>query len=225
MALDQLPQFMASIRRLESGSFDGNYQAVGPTVRTGQYAGDNAYGAYQIMQRNWDSWAAEAGYAGADIRDPAAQDAVARYKFEQLYNKYGSWDLVAIAWFAGESRAQKAARRGVDSLSGVADVTGTDVPQYVSTIRQYMSQQGVQPSDSTTAAARRVYEGEGAQPTAGGMTPETTEVPKPEKQPKTTAQKLAMQSVKMLSKLARQNPGQGPEISDTLNQTFGLEAR
>lgn len=130
MPANQLDTFMAAIRRLESGSYEGNYGAIGPhTGRLGR-----ARGAYQIMEANWAGWAREAGLAGADWRNPQAQDAVARFKFLQYYQKYQDWGLVAIAWFAGPGRANEAQRRGVSSVSGVSDVTGTSVGKYVNLI-------------------------------------------------------------------------------------------
>ena len=88
MGLEQLDAFMAAIRRMESGSFQGNYRVVNSI---------GARGAYQILTGNWASWAAQAGLPGADWRDPRAQDAVARYKMVEYYRKYGSWELVAMA--------------------------------------------------------------------------------------------------------------------------------
>jgi hypothetical protein len=140
MSYDQIDLFMAAIRRLESGSFAGNYAARGPTITgAGMYQGDHAFGAYQIMTRNWAGWAAQAGLAGADIRSRAAQDRVARFKFTQYWNELQDWGLVAIAWFAGLGRAREAQKTGVATLSGVADQNGTSVPSYVSLIQRYMA--------------------------------------------------------------------------------------
>ncbi|MFN2344786.1 MAG: lytic transglycosylase domain-containing protein, partial [Dermatophilaceae bacterium] len=133
-----LGTFMSAIRRLESGSFGGDYSARGPVVSEGSYAGERAMGAYQIMPGNWAPWAREAGIAGADWRDPAAQDRVAAHKFQEYYGQFGSWEAAAVAWFAGPSRARRFAE-GQD-LSGISDDVGTDVPSYVKQIQQYMGQ-------------------------------------------------------------------------------------
>ncbi|NIS14592.1 MAG: hypothetical protein GWN97_22475, partial [Thermoplasmata archaeon] len=131
MALNLLPLFMAAIRRRESGSYLGNYSAR--NGRTG------AYGAYQIMPGNWAPWAAQAGIPGADRRSKAAQDYVAEYKMRQYYARYGDWGLVAIAWYAGPSRADRAAREGINSVSGIMDRhTGGTVGAYVAGIMEYM---------------------------------------------------------------------------------------
>ena len=124
MSADQIGQFMAAIRALESSD---NYGAVGPTHP--QYG--RALGAYQIMEANWASWAKSAGIPGADWRDPAAQDKVARHQMLRYFNTYGSWDLVAIAWFAGPGNAAKAKRYGLDAVGGLQDVLGTSVKKYV----------------------------------------------------------------------------------------------
>lgn len=128
-----LRTFMAAIRRLESGSYAGKYDALGVVTSSG----DRARGAYQIMATNWDWWAQEAGIPGADWRDPQAQDWVAEFKFTQYFNRYKSWDLVAIAWFGGPGAANKA-EQDFGSVSGRQDALGTSIGQYVGLIEKYM---------------------------------------------------------------------------------------
>jgi len=130
-ALSALDTFLAAIRRLESGSYDGKYDAVNRI--------SGALGAYQIMPGNWSWWTQKWGVPGADWRDKRAQDFVARKQFEEYYAKYRNWDLVAIAWFAGPGAADRARREGVGALGSVKDAMGTTVPGYVSTIRQHMA--------------------------------------------------------------------------------------
>ena len=134
MAYDQIDTFMASIRLLESGSYDGNYGA------TGAYTGPlgRGLGAYQIMEGNWNSWSAEAGMPGANWRDPAAQDAVARFKMGQYYNQFGTWDLAAVAWFAGPGAAVQASNEGLASVGDWDDVLGTTVSDYVQRVTDSM---------------------------------------------------------------------------------------
>ena len=64
-----------------------------------------AYGAYQFLPQFWEYHSTTADYPGADIEDPAAQDAVARYWFNRNYNDLGSWELAAIAHFGGRTIA------------------------------------------------------------------------------------------------------------------------
>lgn len=127
MPLNQLDDFMNAISSLESGH---DYSAVGPD--TGKYG--RALGRYQIMSEIWPAWAAEAGIPGADWRDPGNQERVARHKMTQYYNRYGRWDLVAVAWFAGAGTANKAERNGIASVGGLDDVLGTTVSKYVKRI-------------------------------------------------------------------------------------------
>lgn len=132
MALDQLGSFMDALGQFESG---GNYQAQGVQTKYGR-----ALGKYQIMSDFWPGWAAAAGIPGADWRDPAAQDHVARTRMTQYYNTYGRWDLVAVAWFAGPGRANQAAKSGIASVAGIADVLGTSVATYVQKVMGNMGQ-------------------------------------------------------------------------------------
>lgn len=92
---DGLDKFMAALSGQESG---GNYQAR--NARTG------AYGRFQIMPGNWNAWAREAGLAAGAQQTPANQERVARFKLGQYYEKFGSWDAVAVAWYAGPGAAQ-----------------------------------------------------------------------------------------------------------------------
>lgn len=119
-----LQKFMHAIGTLESGN---DYYAIGP--QTGKYG--KARGRYQIMEKIWPGWAKEAGIPGANWRDPKAQDKVAAHKMSQYYDRYKRWDLVAIAWFAGPGRANKAEQEGIGSVADIADVTGTDIAKYV----------------------------------------------------------------------------------------------
>ena len=98
----QIDSFMAAIRMQESGTYEGNYIAQGM-----MQDGDRAIGAYGIMSQNWQAYAASAGIAGANWRDPAAQDIVARAKMQADFKRYGSWSLVAVAWYAGNVAADR----------------------------------------------------------------------------------------------------------------------
>lgn len=148
-----IDKFMQAIGTLESGN---RYDAVGPN--TGSTYG-RARGKYQIMETIWPGWAREAGVPNADWRDPQAQEHVARYKMSQYFKRYGRWDLVAVAWFAGPGRANQAQKQGIQSVGGLSDVIGTSVAQYVDKTMDLMgnapSPTPVQAEDSFTASARR----------------------------------------------------------------------
>lgn len=126
-----LEAFMQSLGQLESGN---NYNAKGPKHHT--YG--TATGRFQIMSKIYGGWAREAGVDPNDW-SPAAQDRVARYKMTQYYNRYGSWDLVAVAWFAGPARADKAKKSGINSVGGIKDSLGTSVSKYVDKVRKGMA--------------------------------------------------------------------------------------
>jgi len=120
--------FMAATRRLESGSFEGNYGARGRTIPSGNYA----RGAYQIMSHIWGGWAAAAGIPGADPYSKEAQDRVARYQMTRYYNQWNNWKLVAVAWYSGGSRAESIHRRfGSDATDAeIRSVVGSSILDY-----------------------------------------------------------------------------------------------
>ena len=136
MGVDQIGQFMAAIRQLESSN---NYGAIGPTHAT--YG--RALGAYQIMEANWAPWSRAAGIPDADWEDPAAQDFVARFQMLRYYAMFGDWDLVAVAWFAGAGTATKAQRDGIDTVASLSDVLGTSVSRYISLMHSNWSDEPI----------------------------------------------------------------------------------
>jgi hypothetical protein len=105
-----LDAFAAAIRRSESGSYEGNYGLV--------KAANGGLGAYQISRANWEKWSREAGLRGAVWSAKNAQDAVARYKMAQMFNQFGDWRLVAVAWFYG---GEVANRVSIEGLGGSLD--------------------------------------------------------------------------------------------------------
>lgn len=112
-----------AIGQFESG---GRYSAVGPD--TGK--GNKALGKYQVMASNVPSWTKEAlGQFLTPqqfLNSPEAQDAVAHYKMNQYYKKYGTVEDVASVWFSG---------RPVSKAGNAKDVIGTSVPKYISNVR------------------------------------------------------------------------------------------
>ena len=91
--------YLEALKQKESS---GDYQVLhNPSiitdVNTGKPIRVQALGAYGILDINWNKWSKEAGLEGADWHDPKAQDIVARYKVQEYFNKYNSWDLVSIA--------------------------------------------------------------------------------------------------------------------------------
>lgn len=92
--------FAAAIRKIESGSYAGNYGAIGPMVN-----GDRAYGAYQVMGANIGPWTKEVLGKVMTIpeflADSAAQDKVFYAKFGQSLDRWGSAADAVSVWFTG----------------------------------------------------------------------------------------------------------------------------
>lgn len=88
----------------------GNYKAVGPVVEKGRYAGQRAYGKYQVMEGNIGPWTQEViGRAVSKeefINSPGIQDKVAEQKLQQSYKKFGTWEDAASVWFTGRPVAK-----------------------------------------------------------------------------------------------------------------------
>jgi len=102
---------------------------------------DGAVGAYQFLTKYWDWYSSNAGYPDADINDPRVQDAVARYWFNRNYNDLGSWELAAIAHFAGRTTAFEAKQNGIESVMNITDSTGTTIGDYVNKAMQHYREQ------------------------------------------------------------------------------------
>lgn len=117
MALSELPIFMAAVRRSQSGSYSGNY---------GLTSGGR-FGAYGISGTNWTRWSQAVGLGGAEWRSRTAQDAVARAKMTQLYNRYTDWRLVMVAWLDGTKAADAARSKGLGAYADEAKRLASDM--------------------------------------------------------------------------------------------------
>jgi hypothetical protein len=128
-AMLNMPAAKAAISNIESG---GNYQALGPTTKSG----DRAYGKYQVMGENIPSWTKQAlGNAMTPkefLASPEAQEKVFEDQFARNTAKYGSAQDAASVWFSGKPLA-KAGQR--------ADILGTTVPSYVNKFNAVYGQQ------------------------------------------------------------------------------------
>lgn len=140
--------YLEALKMQESS---GNYQAqhtpeVITDIVTGKKIRVQAVGAYGILDINWTgtetqkSWAEQAGYKNADWQDPVAQDAVAKYKVQEYFNKYGSWDAVSVAWFSGEGNANKLVKNGTIDYSA-SDANGQTIENYVDQMNKKISEQ------------------------------------------------------------------------------------
>lgn len=117
-------RFAKAIAIQESGE---RYDAVGPTVQSGQYKGERALGKYQIMPGNLPQWSKETiGRVVTPqefMQNPQLQDAIAKGKFNQLLVKHTPQDAASI-WFSGRPLKGNTSK----------DVTGTNVPTYVQNV-------------------------------------------------------------------------------------------
>jgi hypothetical protein len=140
--------YLEALKMQESS---GNYQAqhkpeVITDIVTGKKIRVQAVGAYGILDINWTgtetqkSWAEQAGYKNADWHDPVAQDAVAKYKVQEYFNKYGSWDAVSVAWFSGEGNANKLVKNGTIDYSA-SDANGQTIENYVDQMNKKISEE------------------------------------------------------------------------------------
>ncbi|MEV0567533.1 hypothetical protein [Dactylosporangium sp. NPDC050588] len=93
-----LSRFMAAIRSVKSG---GDYHIAGPPTPYGR-----ASGAYQFIDSTWNNFK---GYPTARSAPPAVQDQKAAQLMSSYHREFGRWDLVAVAWHAGEGTARRVA--------------------------------------------------------------------------------------------------------------------
>ncbi len=132
--------YLEALKQKESS---GDYQVLhNPSTITDANTGKpirvQALGAYGILDINWDVWSKQAGLDGADWHDPKAQDIVARYKVQEYFNKYNSWDLVSIAWFAGPNKAKEVMNTGRANLDKT-DNTGQSIKEYVDAMNKLIA--------------------------------------------------------------------------------------
>jgi tape measure domain-containing protein len=153
-----LQTYAAAIRKIESGSFEGNYSAVGKRITNpkSMYYGDQALGAYQVMGKNVAAWTKEAtGVALTQkqfLNDRAAQDKVFATRAMQAFDKFGNWVDAGSVWFTGGP---------VSSTKRNPGDGNTSVPSYLSQLQSNMDtysgmglKQGV--SDGMIDATRKI---------------------------------------------------------------------
>jgi len=112
--------------RVESGSPQGDYGALGPEVKR-KSGVDRAYGKYQVMGANIPSWTKQALGRSLTpdefLASPEAQEAVFEDQFTRNFKKYGTIEDAASVWFSGRPLAQA-------TKAGARDVN-ISAPEYV----------------------------------------------------------------------------------------------
>jgi hypothetical protein len=110
-----------SVKDIESGG--GHYQARGPVVEKGRYAGERALGAYQVMPGNLPSWSKAA--LGREVSeeeflaDPAIQDTIFLDQMTKSIDRYGTAEDAVSVWFTGRPVAKAGnATDGYTTASG-----------------------------------------------------------------------------------------------------------
>tara|TARA_R100001082_G_scaffold37494_2_gene19748 strand:+ start:471 stop:1247 length:777 start_codon:yes stop_codon:yes gene_type:complete len=126
----------------------GNYQAKHASSIITDFATKKpikvqALGGYGILDVNFPVWAKQAGLqdfsmSDGDWKDPKVQDAIAKYKVQEYFNRFQSWDSVSIAWFAGDSKAQEFIDNGVIDFEK-EDVNGVSIKAYVDSMNKLIT--------------------------------------------------------------------------------------
>lgn len=103
----------------------GRYDAVGPRVASGMYAGQRALGRYQVMPGNLPEWSRAA--LGREVTpdeflaSPELQDQIARHRLGTIYGRYGNVEDVASVWHSGRPLERATADGATDGLTSTQD--------------------------------------------------------------------------------------------------------
>jgi len=135
----------ALLMRESTNNYEAKHKAsVIEDFATGKPIRVQALGGYGILDINFEKWAKQAGLkdfsmADEDWKDPVAQDTIAKYKVQEYFNKFNSWDAVSVAWFAGENKAKQLLSEGTIDYDK-ADSNGTTIKQYVDSMNNLISE-------------------------------------------------------------------------------------
>jgi len=167
--VNDIDKFMQAIGTQESG---GNYNLVNPD--------SGAAGKYQFMPESWGDYAEAVGLPRNLPMTPENHEKVARLNMERLYNKFGNWRDVAIAWYGGEgavnySDAAKSRPQGkypsinsyadsvmsiFNNIGGTTSQTQTQQTQQQGNSLKIMPQTGKNCTREAMAAIYNAYTGE-----------------------------------------------------------------
>jgi len=135
----------ALLMRESSNNYEAKHKAsVIEDYATGKPIRVQALGGYGILDINFKKWAEQAGLkdfsmSDEDWKDPVAQDTIAKYKVQEYFDKFQSWDAVSVAWFAGENKAKELLRNGTIDYDK-ADSNGTTIKQYVESMNNLIAE-------------------------------------------------------------------------------------
>ena len=135
----------ALFMRESTNNYEAKHKAsVIEDYATGKPIRVQALGGYGILDINFPIWAKQAGLkdfsmADEDWKDPKAQDTIAKYKVQEYFNQFNSWDAVSVAWFAGENKAKELMRNGTIDYDK-ADSNGTTIKQYVDSMNNLIAE-------------------------------------------------------------------------------------
>jgi hypothetical protein len=133
--MNTIEEALQALRVVES---NGTYTRQ-QRVRVGG-SEDTKLGAYGILKSKWQALAAASGYAGANWRDPQAQDSIARKKLERDYEELGSWDMAALAFRYGTQAARALSNVGYIEPKSVEDAGYPKMGAYMRALREQSPQ-------------------------------------------------------------------------------------
>jgi len=136
----------ALLMRESTNNYEAKHKAsVIEDYETGKPIRVQALGGYGILDINFSIWAKQAGLedfsmADDDWKDPKAQDRIAKYKVQEYFDKFQSWDAVSVAWFAGPNVAKRLVEEGTINYDK-ADSNGTTIKQYVDSMNNLIAEE------------------------------------------------------------------------------------
>ena len=155
----------ALLMRESSNNYEAKHKAsIIEDYATGKPIRVQALGGYGILDINFEKWAKQAGLKDfsmedEDWKDPVAQDTIAKYKVQEYFNKYGSWDAVSVAWFSGEGNANQLVKNGTIDYTQ-ADSNGVNIKDYVDSMNNLISEELMTMEvPVTTVSTPQIYPG------------------------------------------------------------------
>lgn len=128
--MNNIDEALLALRTVES---DNNYNRQ-QRVRVGG-SEDTKLGAYGILKSKWGRLTEVNGYAGADWRDPRAQESVVRAKLQRDYEELGSWSMAALAFRYGTQAARALSDAGYLEPKAIEEAGQVKMGEYMRSLR------------------------------------------------------------------------------------------